>query len=132
MKVIDDDLWLCDDCRTYAANSDTSGIDDSKREREVIYGVDSLGPHLVANYDSETGEGLREFSHRTCDACRSNLSGSRTRFALLEPEPKVKPAPSAVRCKAMMYPAGDPENGPAERCALKAGHSGDHHFAWQE
>jgi hypothetical protein len=84
MKVIDDDLWLCDDCTIYAANGDTSGIEGDKREREVVKGVNALGPNLVPNFDSDTGEGIRDFTWRKCDACNSNLGGSRTRFALLE------------------------------------------------
>src|SRR5271156_1624857 len=54
MEVIQDDLWLCDDCTLYAVNGDLSGIDYSfsgkeaeKRVREVTKGVNALGPNLV-------------------------------------------------------------------------------------
>lgn len=92
MKIVEDDLWLCPDCAIYAVNGDTSGIDDDEREREVVEGVNALGPHLVPDYDSETGEGIEEFSRRGCDACGSRLAGEHTRFAILGPDTKKKRA----------------------------------------
>lgn len=83
MKVIDDDLWLCDDCTIYAVNGDTTGIDDEKREREVVRGVNALGSNLVPNFDSETNEGIDEFSRRQCEGCGTRLAGGRHRFAVL-------------------------------------------------
>ncbi len=83
MEIIQDDLWLCQDCTIYAVNGDTSGIESEKREKRVVEGVDALGPHLVPDYDSETGDGIDEFSWRQCDACGTRLGGERTRFAVL-------------------------------------------------
>jgi hypothetical protein len=106
MKVIRDDLWLCDDCLFYAVNGDTSGIDDRNRERDVIEGVNALGPHLVPDFDSEAPEdadednGIEEFSWRQCDACGTRLGGGRHRFAVLGEEKKRKrgrPSPSNMR-----------------------------------
>jgi hypothetical protein len=86
MKVIQDDLWLCQDCTIYSVNGDTSGIDSEEREKEVVEGVNALGPHLVPDFDSETNEGIEEFSRRQCDACGTRLGGSRDRFAILGEE----------------------------------------------
>lgn len=86
MKVIADDLWLCTDCLMCAVNGDTSGIESAKREKEVIKAVEEMGPHLVPDFDSETGEGMEEFSWRECDCCGSSLGGSRHRFSILGEE----------------------------------------------
>jgi hypothetical protein len=67
-----------------ACNGDTSGIDDDEREAEVVAGVAGLGPHLVPDFDSETEEGIREFSACGCDSCGSHLAGTMHRFNLLE------------------------------------------------
>lgn len=86
MKVIRDDLWLCVDCTLYACNGDLSGIDDDARTKEVEHGVDTLGIHLVSDFDSETDEGHEEFAKRNCDACHSGLAGEFHRFAILGEE----------------------------------------------
>lgn len=75
--------WLCVDCTMYACNGDTTGIDSDEREASVVAGVNALGAHLSANFDSETGEGHEEFSRRGCDGCRSGLAGEFYRFATL-------------------------------------------------
>ena len=92
MKVERDDLWLCDDCTLYAVNDDLSGIDyylsgkeAEKRRKEVTKGVHALGKHLVPDFDSETGDGIEEFSRTACDACGTRLAGGRHRFATLAP-----------------------------------------------
>jgi len=83
MQVVKDDLWLCVDCTIVACNGDVSGIDDDDRVAAVESGLDSLGPHLVPDFDSETGEGHEEFSNRGCDCCDSGLAGEFHRFAIL-------------------------------------------------
>lgn len=90
MMVDRDDLWLCNDCLFYAVNDDLTGIDFSysgkeadKRVKEVTKGVHSLGRNLVPDFDSETGEGIEEFSSHGCDACGSRLAGELHRFATL-------------------------------------------------
>jgi hypothetical protein len=97
MKILQDDLWLCDDCVMYAVNGDLTGIDYSysgdeadERAKEVVRGVNSLGKNLVPDFDSETGEGIEEFSRRSCDACRLRLHGERHRFAILGPDTKKR------------------------------------------
>jgi hypothetical protein len=49
----------------------------------TIKGLEKLGPHLVPDFDSETGEGLMEFSGAPCKACGTHLAGYRARFAIL-------------------------------------------------
>jgi hypothetical protein len=98
MKVVRDDLWLCDDCTIYAVNDDLSGIDyylsgaeADKRVKDVKKGVHSLGRNLVIASDSESGKGQKEFSSRPCDACHQpNAAGARTEFAILGPDTKKK------------------------------------------
>lgn len=99
MKIVQDDLWLCDDCVMYAVNGDLTGIDyfysgdkADKRAKEVVQGVNALGPHLVPDFDSETGKGMEEFSRTTCDGCGTRLAGGRHRFAVLGPDTKKKRA----------------------------------------
>ena len=84
MRVVRDDLWLCQDCMMFAVNGDLSGIDyhysgeeADKRAKEVTDGVAKLGPHLVS------ADGEREFSACRCDACGTHLAGSRHEFAVL-------------------------------------------------
>lgn len=83
MKVVQDDLWLCVDCLMVACNGDTSGIEDDERAFEVNEAVAAMGNHLVPNFDSESEEGIREFSSCGCDCCGSRLAGSMHRFAIL-------------------------------------------------
>lgn len=55
------------------------------RLREIDAGLAKLGPNLVPDFDSETGDGINEFSWRGCDCCGSTLGGGRHRFAVLGP-----------------------------------------------
>jgi len=93
MKVIQDDLWFCYDCYTIAEIGDTSSFDyyyyspseaDTRVkeiERELLL-FEKEG-HLVSDNDSETGEGIEEFSRRVCDCCGTGLAGRRYRMVLL-------------------------------------------------
>lgn len=92
MKVVRDDLWLCVDCLFAAVNGDVSGIEFScgvgteetaARVAEVEAGLNRLGPHLVPDFDTETGEGHETFANYGCDCCRSPLAGEMHRFAIL-------------------------------------------------
>lgn len=53
------------------------------RMAEVTAGLEKLGPHLVPHFDSETGEGIEEFTWRGCSCCGSKLGGQKHRFAIL-------------------------------------------------
>jgi hypothetical protein len=76
------ELWFCQDCEIAECNGDYSGMDDA-RAVEVTAGFITLTErgHLAPNSDSETGEGMEEFSRRQCDACGTHLAGYRARFA---------------------------------------------------
>lgn len=90
MKVVQDNLWLCTDCTIAAVNDDYSGLDYSYKgetreqaEQDIRHGLAFLGANLVSDSDSETGEGIKEFSSTTCDCCGTRLAGYRSRFAIL-------------------------------------------------
>ena len=53
------------------------------RMAEIVAGLEKLGPHLVPDYDSETGKGIDEFSSRPCGCCGTRLAGERHDFAIL-------------------------------------------------
>jgi hypothetical protein len=83
MRVIQDNLWLCSDCLQVSVNG-TRGLDITPEQlQRTTDGLAKLGPHLVSNFDSETGEGIEEFSRRICDSCQTPLLGYRARFATL-------------------------------------------------
>ena len=81
MQVVRDDLWLCHDCLHAAVNGEAPQEDH--QNAATIAGLEELGPHLVPDFDSDTGEGMEEFSRRGCDCCHTGLAGSRHRFAVL-------------------------------------------------
>lgn len=95
MRVVRDELWFCTDCLHVAVNGDASGLDyhyppeeAAKRLAEIEAGLTALGPNLVPDFDSETGEGCEEeigawCTRRPCDCCKDHLHGSRHRFAVL-------------------------------------------------
>lgn len=73
-----------------AVNSDATGLDyhykpdeAAKRLAAIEAGLEELGPHLVPDFDSETGEGCEEFTWRECACCKDTHQGSRHRFAVL-------------------------------------------------
>ena len=83
MRVVQGDLWFCVDCLFVAVNGDDSGIESEERLAEVEEGLAALGPHLVPDFDSETDDGILEFSRCGCDCCGSPLAGTMHRFAVL-------------------------------------------------
>lgn len=84
MKTAISNLWLCHDCLFAAVNGETP--EDSKHAKATELGLALLGPHLVPDFDSETGEGVLDFSWRMCSCCTCRLAGSRHRFAILGDE----------------------------------------------
>lgn len=81
------DVWFCDDCTIAEVNGDYSGMTD-ERATEVSKAFEELPDrvpgcsHVSPNWDSETNEGIVEFSHRPCFCCDTRLGGGRHRFAL--------------------------------------------------
>jgi len=88
MKVVKDDIWVCPDCLQAAVNGDLSGLDNDPetadaRAKAINEGLAAFGPHLVPDFDTESGEGISEFSRRSCDGCGDHHHGGRHRFAVL-------------------------------------------------
>ena len=81
MRVIQDELYLCSDCTVVACNGASGTV--LENPDATMRGLESLGPHLVPDFDSETDEGLDDFSCVECDSCKTNLAGYRARFAIL-------------------------------------------------
>lgn len=83
------EVWVCVDCyfsHHYGAREHEgqwfAGESDSPCDREPLA---LLAPfELADNTDSETGEGMDDFSWSSCDGCGSTLGGSRYRLALFE------------------------------------------------
>jgi hypothetical protein len=69
-----------------AVNGDETGIDSEEQIEATQDGLNRLGPHLVPDFDCETGEGHEEFATMGCDCCGSRLAGEMHRFAILGEE----------------------------------------------
>ncbi len=102
MRVTHDDLWFCTDCH-FAASGVDDTIVDQGQAKAVEDGQTRLAKlgHLVPDHNSETSDGIYEFSRRKCDCCGSTLGGERHRYAILGPdaEPELSDAEFA-RSKA--------------------------------
>lgn len=92
MVTILREVWLCEDCTIIAVNGDASGLDYSYEPTEaaarlatIEAGLERLG-WISPNWDSETGDGIRECYCHTCDCCGAGF-GTRHRFAILGDEP---------------------------------------------
>lgn len=83
MKMLNEDLWLCEDCIMPAVYGDFTGLDyyyspDESSEKQAIIseGLDKLGTICIT-------DDVEEFSHKTCDCCNTRLGGKRYNFAQL-------------------------------------------------
>ena len=95
------DAWVCVDCyfaHHYGAHQDDDGLwyageddepvggsyliqqGDRSHNREPLAQLD--GYNLSDNTDSETGEGIDDFSWGACPGCGSTLGGARYRLAV--------------------------------------------------
>lgn len=81
------DVWVCTDCyftHHYGATEHDgewfAGESDDPCDREPLAKLD--GYNLADNTNSKTGEGMDDFSWRSCDGCGSTLGGSRFRLAV--------------------------------------------------
>ena len=79
--------YVCTDCyfaHHYGATEVDgqwfAGESDTPCDREPLVLLN--GFDLADNTDSETGEGIDDFSWRSCEGCGSTLGGSRFRLAL--------------------------------------------------
>lgn len=82
-------FWLCDDFLFAAAYVDYSTLslyyttdEIEKRIAGIHSGLVRLLP-ISADFDLETGWGIRTFSPLPCDGCGSHLHGQRHRFTRL-------------------------------------------------
>jgi len=82
-------FWLCDDCLFAAAYEDYSTLslyyttdEIEKRIAGLHRGLVRLMP-ISADFDPETGRGIRTFSPLPCNGCDSHLNGQRHRFTQL-------------------------------------------------
>ena len=82
-------FWLCDDCLFAVAYEDYSTLslyytmdEIEKRIADIHRGLVQLMP-ISADFDPETGRGIRTFSSSPCDGCGSPLHGQRHRFTRL-------------------------------------------------
>ncbi|AZP72671.1 hypothetical protein ACTXN4_21430 [Pseudomonas helleri] len=82
-------FWLCDDCLFATAYEDYSTLslyyttdEIAKRISGLHLGLARLMP-ISADFDPETGRGIRTFSPLPCDGCDSHLHGQRHRFTRL-------------------------------------------------
>ena len=108
MKIVKDSLWLCLDCLIAAENGDYGNYgltpaESEKREKEIREGLAKLGKYLAPNFNSETGEGIREFSFIPCSCCGMVLGGSRHRYSILGEDEQTEEQddlndPEAVEC----------------------------------
>ncbi len=83
------DVWVCTDCyftHHYGAHCEDgqwfAGESDTPADREPLGLLADF--ELADNTDSETGEGMDEFSWSCCEGCGSTLGGSRNRLALFD------------------------------------------------
>ena len=84
MRVAERNIWVCQDC-TFIECNGTSGMDATAEQIAAsLEGLERIGPYLAPDFDLETGDGINEYSEKTCHACRTRLSGYRARFARLE------------------------------------------------
>lgn len=82
-------FWLCDDCLFAVAYEDYSTLslyyttdEIEKRIAGIQCGLVRLLP-ISADFDPETGRGIRAFSSSPCDGCGSPLHGQRDRLTRL-------------------------------------------------
>jgi hypothetical protein len=83
-------VYVCTDCyfaHHYGAHSHDgrwfAGESDTPADREPLGRL--AGLELADDTDSETGEGIDDFSWRSCEGCGSSLGGARYRLAIFEP-----------------------------------------------
>ena len=85
MKVERDGLYLCQDCTGISCNGIHGNEIENSERADFILARLTLPEfkYLVPSFDSETGEGLHEFSSVPCAVCKTPLAGYRAEFATL-------------------------------------------------
>jgi hypothetical protein len=82
MRTIQDatELWVCTDCYWVLHFGDPSPDEPEYQPDREPLGLVGTGD-LTDWTDSETDEGIQEFSWSSCDGCGLTLGGSRYRLA---------------------------------------------------
>ena len=88
MKVLDDDLWFCEDCALYIESDDPSFLSAYLDEDKVDERVNEIEEGIRVLYNGRDralhrGDDEQEFSRSRCDCCCSRLAGKRYQFALV-------------------------------------------------
>lgn len=82
-------FWLCDDCLFATAYEDYSTSSLYYTTDEIEKRIAGIHRELLrlmpisADFDPETGWGIKAFSSLPCDGCDSHLQGQRRRFTRL-------------------------------------------------
>lgn len=88
MRILRAEIWACDDCTIWLCNGDLSGVaDDTERCDAIQQACAKQGP-LSANWDSETGAGIRDMDD-ACEVCASDVGTQLHRFAELGEGPEA-------------------------------------------
>lgn len=74
-RVPDNPVWVCVDCYY-----EHHGIAEEKRQDGRSLFDRWADEQLTDHTNSETGDGIHEFSKASCDGCESPLAGSRYRL----------------------------------------------------
>ena len=76
-RIIEDELYTCDDCTVAIASGDYSGM-DTATEARVRRGYESLFRRGYAVIGEDLG-----FMHHSCDCCLVATAGNRHELSLL-------------------------------------------------
>ncbi|MBT2298195.1 MULTISPECIES: hypothetical protein [Pseudomonas] len=82
-------FWLCDDCLFAAAYEDYSALSLYYTADQIAQRIAALQAGLArlmpisADFDPESGWGVKTFSSLPCDGCGSPLHGQRHQFTRL-------------------------------------------------
>ncbi len=83
MEVVNDNIWLCEDCVQPAVNDDYSSLDyhyspseaDRKMKR-IKEGLERLGPISI-------GKEIKDLSNRGCDCCGTHAASRLQQFVIV-------------------------------------------------
>lgn len=77
--ITHDDLCVCTDCYMFVCIGSVGDLD-----MVIEAALEAIGGHMYPDTNSETGDGIDEFSWRPCRCCHSKLGGARYRMIVLD------------------------------------------------
>jgi hypothetical protein len=77
------ELWLCEDCMLAKEYDDLTHIDDYREADRIKECVRRLDKRTSNNFDNSSGDGILDFTRKTCDCCHTTLAGPRFRYAVV-------------------------------------------------